>query len=398
MREWMARLWDARKRPSDPGRGDERPSLVPLAAAYTGVLCVVLLTLVWLALAGAAAVEDRRTAIDDAGLTAGLTVPAMDRPQGVAAPNDAEGPPPEHAASMQTPRDAGSEPSGEDTRGAPATVAVAQPLAAPDPELMEEAPFGPLPRVAADGRAPRDHYAAPFDASDPRPRIAIVIHGLGLAADATDAAISDLPAAVTLAFSPFSRDLDHWLTLARDTGHEVLLMVPMEPEAFPRDDPGPQALLVSLDAEQNRRRLEWLLARAAGYVGVINGMGSRFTATRAAMSPVLRQIHERGLLFIDAATTPRSVAPPLAEEIGLPFAASDRVIDDIAAPDAIDLRLRELEEIARERGVAIGLGSPYPVTRERLAEWAAGLERKGLVLAPISAVAAVGTEATRRDG
>ena len=208
----------------------------------------------------------------------------------------------------------------------------------------------------------------------------------------------DLPAAVTLAFSPFSRDLDHWLTLARDAGHEVLLMVPMEPEAFPRDDPGPQALLVSLDAEQNRRRLEWLLARAAGYVGVINGMGSRFTATRMAMSPVLNQIHQRGLLFIDAATTPRSVAPPLAEEIGLPFAVSDRVIDDIAAPDAIDLRLRELEEIARERGVAVGLGSPYPVTRERLAEWAAGLERKGLVLAPVSAVAAFGTEAARRDG
>ena len=398
MRDWMARLWDARKRPSDPGRGDERPSLVPLAAASIGVLCVALLTLVWLALAGAAAVEDRRTAIDDAGLTAELIVPAMDRPQTLAVPNDAGGPPPEHAASMQTPRDAGLEPSGEDTGVAPATAVIAPPLAAPDPELLEEAPFGPLPRVAADGRTPRDHYAAPFDASDPRPRIAIVIHGLGLAADATDAAIGDLPAAVTLAFSPFSRDLDHWLTLARDTGHEVLLMVPMEPEAFPRDDPGPQALLVSLDAEQNRRRLEWLLARAAGYVGVINGMGSRFTATRVAMSPVLRQIHERGLLFIDAATTPRSVAPPLAEEIGLPFAVSDRVIDDIAAPDAIDLRLRELEEIARERGVAVGLGSPYPVTRERLAEWAAGLERKGLVLAPVSAVAAFGTEAARRDG
>lgn len=394
----LAGLFKAGKRPADGDRDDQGPSLVPLLAAYVGLACVVLITVGWLTLYGTAMVEDRRRAIDDAGLTIALSLPTVAWPEETAAPDRAQGPARDDGAEAQTqaPADRPSD-TVPDATAMPSPQTTV-PVPEPDPELLEETPYGSLPRIAADGRAPWHAYAAPFDADDPRPRIVMVIHGLGLAADATGAVIDELPASVTLAFSPFTRDLDGWLTQARGAGHEVVLMVPMEPEAFPQNDPGPQALLVSLDAEQNRRRLEWLLARAAGYVGVMNGMGSRFTAASEAMGPVLRHIHERGLLFVDAATTPRSVAPRLAPEIGLPFVAGDRVIDDIATRDAIDLRLRELEEIARERGVAVGLGSPYPVTRERLLEWAAGLERKGLVLAPVTAVVAAPGGPERRDG
>ena len=51
-------------------------------------------------------------------------------------------------------------------------------------------------------------------------------------------------------------------------------------------------------------------------------------------------------------------------------------------------RLRELEAIARREGNAVGIGSPYPVTLERIAAWVNGAGRRGIALAPVSAVVA----------
>ena len=48
-------------------------------------------------------------------------------------------------------------------------------IPAPDPALLEDSPAGPLPRIAADGRQPRQAYARPFDRADTRPRIGLVV-------------------------------------------------------------------------------------------------------------------------------------------------------------------------------------------------------------------------------
>jgi uncharacterized protein len=53
-----------------------------------------------------------------------------------------------------------------------------------DPALIEQTQQGPLPRIADDGRTPMTAYAPPAP-SDKRPRIAIVISGLGISAKAT---------------------------------------------------------------------------------------------------------------------------------------------------------------------------------------------------------------------
>ena len=51
----------------------------------------------------------------------------------------------------------------------------------------------------------------------------------------------------------------------------------------------------------------------------------------------------------------------------------------------IERRLAELETIAKARGSALGLAhAATPVVVDRLVAWAAGLERRGLALAPIS--------------
>lgn len=228
----------------------------------------------------------------------------------------------------------------------------------------------------------------PFDQTDKRPRIAIVLTGLGLSSVETETAIKQLPPAITLSFTPYSRKLNQWIALARVSGHEVMLDLPMEPTSYPDDDPGPLALLTALSSRQNLERLRWTLDRATGYVGVASVMGSRFTASAPHMEPILAELKQRGSLFLDNRASDHSVAGAIAAKSGVPWAINDRALDLAQASRvAIDARLVQLESIARSNGYAVAMGRPYPVTIERLRVWAEGLEGRGLALAPITALA-----------
>lgn len=267
------------------------------------------------------------------------------------------------------------------------TIQSRQPLnAAPAQGLVQASGLGPLPMIGVDGRQPWRTYARPFDRSNKKPRIAIVVTGLGLSSAATNIAIQSLPGAITLAFAPYANRLHEWIRLARSAGHEVLLNIPMEPVNYPEYDPGPQTLLTSLPPEENVERLLWTLSRATGYVGVAEFMGSRFTTSRKHLRPILKMLKKRGLMFLDSKSASRSLAPVLADDIGIPFAANDRLIDEKASRHAIDRQLKALEANAKKNKRAIGIGSPYPVTLERIANWVKGINKRGFVLAPISAM------------
>ncbi|MFP5515340.1 MAG: divergent polysaccharide deacetylase family protein [Alphaproteobacteria bacterium] len=268
--------------------------------------------------------------------------------------------------------------------GAPAAAVTLVP--APVPGLVEDSRNGPLPRIAQDGRKPWQVYARPFPATDKRPRVAIVMSDLGLSGVTTGNALAKLPPGITLAFLPYAERLDDWVERARTKGHEVMLSVPMEPLNYPRDDPGPNALLTMLGPDRNVERLEWSLGKAVGYVGITSTTGSKFTANPAAMQPVVDALKARGLLLVDARANPKSVAGPLANLAGVPRALGDRIIDRDLSRGAIDDQLRELEELAKTNGAAVGFASPYPTTIERLNLWLTALADRGIALAPVSAV------------
>ena len=181
----------------------------------------------------------------------------------------------------------------------------AAPAAAPAPPgATTQAPKDV--QVAArppDPQSPWRRNRQPFNEADPRPRIAVVLTGLGLASKVTEAAIKELPGGITLSFTPYSRKLNQWVALARVNGHEVMLDLPMEPTSYPDDDPGPQALLTALSSRQNLDRLRWTLDRVTGYVGLAGVMGSRFAASKEHMEPVLEELKGRGLLFLDNRAT-----------------------------------------------------------------------------------------------
>lgn len=254
---------------------------------------------------------------------------------------------------------------------------------AADPDAVQTAA---LPILPVDPNLPWRLYAAPFADGEPRPRIAIVFVSLGLSDGATEAIIQQLPGPVTLAFSPYSRKLPDWISRARAKGHEVLVELPMEPLNYPDNDPGPLALLDDRPIEDNVTRLEGILDRAEGAVGVAALMGSRFSGDETLIGPILAALGERGFLYVDNSTSPASVVPALSQQIAVPIVINDHYLDTEASRIAIDGRLQQIERIARSEGAAVAFAMPYPITIERLLAWIPTLEAKGFVLAPVTAV------------
>lgn len=262
------------------------------------------------------------------------------------------------------------------------------PLAPLDPALTEKAPQGDLPRIGSDGREAWRHYARPVpeSADASKPRIAIIIARLGPDKAATETAIRNLPPEVTLAFTSTERSLSRWVTLAREIGHEVVIDLPMEPNNFPLNDPGPNTLLTTISDKENIERLEATLSAASGYVGVAAIHNGKFVANREKLLPVVAAVKERGLLILDATREGSRQVAAMATQAGAATVRADVILDRVPTRKAIDAKLRELEQTARATGLAVAVGHPYPSTFERLVNWIDLARKAGFEIVPLSAL------------
>jgi len=281
-------------------------------------------------------------------------------------------------------------PVAPDAVPAPADTALIDP-AALDPEMLEETEFGAIPRISGTGIRPFDVYSRPSDTpatSGGKPLIAIVVSGLGLNTEGTLDAISKLPEEVTLAFAPYGKTLERTVGAARAEGHELFLEVPLEPFDYPENDPGPDTLLTGQAPRDNLSKLFKVMSSFPGYVGLINNMGARFTASGADFGPMMEELGARGLGYLDDGSSNRSLAPQLARANRVPFGRVNTMIDANPARAPILAALSDLEQQARDKGYAIGIISALPVSVEAVTEWARGLGERGIEIVPASALMA----------
>ncbi|WP_244434060.1 divergent polysaccharide deacetylase family protein [Azospirillum sp. B506] len=282
-------------------------------------------------------------------------------------------PPVQHAA--EGPEHAVPEkPVQAETRPPATTVAMLPPPAPP-----AQPPVQPPSGNAALWR----RNALPAEVPTGKPIIAIVIDDMGLDRKRS-ARMAGLHGPLTLSWLPYARDLSAQSKAARAHGHELMLHMPMEPSV--KADPGPNALLVSLDKGEIVKRFRAALDSFDGYVGVNNHMGSRFTADRAALAPVLAELHRRGLLWLDSRTTPNSAGIGLAQELKMPWIGRDVFLDNQETVAAVKAQLAKTEQVAKRQGYAVAIGHPHDATIEALASWLPDVQKRGFVLVPVSAV------------
>ena len=246
------------------------------------------------------------------------------------------------------------------------------------PPIDRQAVSAPPPRYAnlADVRSDASNLRAPESAA----KIAVVVEGLGLNATATEAAIRKLPPSVTLAFSPYARDLKRWMDMAKENGHEVLIEVPMESKEFPAQDPGPLGLLTGLDEEERTDRLDSILEDAEGAVGILDTMGSQYRESDQHISAVFAKLSEENLYYVQGRPGIR------VGEATVPTAIADVLIDERPFRAAIDARLDYVERLARYQGSAVAAVGAKPVSFERLVLWMEQIADSDVALSPVSQV------------
>jgi hypothetical protein len=228
-----------------------------------------------------------------------------------------------------------------------------------------------------------------FPLSHAVPAIAIVIDDLGADGIGTRRAIA-LPKQVSLSFLPYPEASPQYAREGLRAGHQIMVHVPMEPDG--RTDPGPNALLTTLDSATNNARLDWALARIPGYAGINNHEGSRFTSDRDALIPVMEHIADKHVFFMDSRTAPGTEVVGLARAFGVASAGRDVFLDDVQTQQAINTELARAETLARRQGVAIAIGHPHPATMDALTHWTATVAARGFRLVTASEAIRLKTE------
>jgi uncharacterized protein len=165
-------------------------------------------------------------------------------------------------------------------------------------------------------------------------------------------------------------------TLHRN-GFEVLCHLPMEPLDYPRESPGANAIMTSMDDNQIAELTRQDIARVPHAAGVNNHMGSRATRDPRVMSTVLGAL-PHGMFFIDSRTTTGSVGESTARELKIRTGSRHVFLDDVQSETAVRQQLASLVAAARRDGVAIGIGHMYPVTIKVLADEVPNLRAEGI--------------------
>ena len=179
------------------------------------------------------------------------------------------------------------------------------------------------------------------------------------------------------------------LRAAHEHRREVVLFMPMEPENYPRVNPGPATLLVNMPAGKIGQSLRREIEVARPVVAVANLMGSFATQDESFMTAVYGELRRAELPFLHVGAVPRAVCRPLAARVGAAYDEPDLNLDgDARRGDvrALDRAWNAVLTRAREHGQALAL---VRVTPKSMAWLARALDRKrleGIELAPISTV------------
>ncbi len=220
---------------------------------------------------------------------------------------------------------------------------------------------------------------------DNKKQMCIILTGLGLDQALLTNILDNLDPAITLAFYPTVDDVASQMSEARRRGHELLILVPMEPLEYPQNDPGSNTLLTGLSTQENLQRLDNILAPLKNYVGIMNFFGSRFTTSETDYEPIIKEFQKRHLLLIDHFSAPRSLARELGVKHNLPVVQAKLWLDHNLPLEKIRKQLDDFAYQAEENDSLVIVANAYPIIVQLLIEWQKHLSEKPVILVPISA-------------
>ncbi len=214
-------------------------------------------------------------------------------------------------------------------------------------------------------------------------QLAVIIDDMGTSLqEARSLAAIGVP--LTFSIIPGLQSFREVATFASGKSIETMIHIPMQPKGWPQHRLETNGLLVSMAESDISERLREFMRDIPQAVGANNHMGSEFTEHEDKMRPVLEALKGKGLFFIDSVTTPQSVAPRLARDLGLKSGRRQVFLDNEQNLAYIRGQLSQAVRMAQKNGGAIAICHPHPVTIQALAALLPGLHQQGITLVPAS--------------
>ncbi len=251
--------------------------------------------------------------------------------------------------------------------------------------LVEETDYGKLPIVRSHDRMTSfQAYKRPFPAiPQGKTPVAILVTDIGLSPKNAKIALELLPPEVSFLLSPYAQSPETWRELARRKGHESWLNIPVENKNIRYTDPGPAALLIREDMETAKGKLYWSMARTTGYAGLASFNDELFLMAQKPFRGVFKEGLERGLAYLELNPAAKDYLQGVALNAGMPYLQAEQWIYRAQGENSFD----RFEQVARQKGYALGIVPPWPQTMKMLELWTKTLEGRGMTLVPVSAIA-----------
>ncbi len=248
----------------------------------------------------------------------------------------------------------------------------------------EAAVFGP-PRATEpprhEGRPQRGHPQMGHAAV----RLAIVIDDLGNNLEWTERFLA-LGQPLTYSILPAVPATRASAARVRQAHGEYIIHMPMQPFDFPRENPGPEALLLNQGMEATAQRVREYLRELPDAVGASNHMGSAYTYDTDRMQVVQTVLAEHHLFFFNSKTSATPVPERVARQWGYAYLERNVFLDNDPSEAAIEREFQRVVRQAQHAGHAAAIGHPYPQTLRVLQRGLPRLARAGVTLVPLSAL------------
>jgi len=199
-----------------------------------------------------------------------------------------------------------------------------------------------------------------------QPQIALIFDDLGESlTELKEIYALNIPLTVSIIPSlKFSKNIAH---IAARCGLSVFIHLPLQPKKEEVFKTGKYRFITT---ELSKREVESLLRYYLNSIriaiGVNNHMGSAATEDPSLMEAVLKEVKNRGLVFVDSRTSLESVAYKIAKSEGMVCGRNEGFLDPVDSPEEIKKRMDILMSKAKEKGKIVIIAHPRKNTIEFL--------------------------------
>ncbi|SQC31968.1 Divergent polysaccharide deacetylase [Kluyvera cryocrescens] len=169
-----------------------------------------------------------------------------------------------------------------------------------------------------------------------------------------------MPSSISVAVLPNAPHAREMATKAHNSGHEVLIHLPMAP--LSKQPLEKDTLRPDMSSDEIERIIREAVDKVPYAVGLNNHMGSAMTSSLFGMQKVMQALGRYNLYFLDSMTIGNSQAMRAANGTGVKVIKRRVFLDDTQNEADIRVQFNRAIDLARRNGSAIAIGHPHPTT------------------------------------